>query len=183
MPVVNCPIDIPEGWEFVRYGVPISGETFLNEDGDPVSSDVGCVYPLVVIRRARPAIEVGDWVTASKDGSTFYGVRGVIQKSRTDGDYLVQFGSRGAGWFCGDELIKQTRTVEPYTIDLLMVEAAKRGRHVQIGSKSTLIESVHIDGVTLSCPSIGFVSYVEATRQLTWSGGEVFGVERWEDAE
>lgn len=183
MPVVNCPIDIPEGWEFVRYGTPISGETFLNEDGEPESSDSGHVYPWVIIRRARPAIEVGDWVTASKVGSTFYGVRGVIQKSRTDGDYLVQFGSRGAGWFCGDELIKQARTIEPYTIDQLISEAAKRGRHVQCGGKSTIIESIHIAGVTLSCPSIGFVSYVDATSQLTWSGGEAFGTVTWRDAE
>src|SRR5690606_23658759 len=136
--------------------------------GEPESSDSGRVYPCVIIRRARPAIEVGDWVRVCKDGSTFYGVRGVIQKSRTDGDYLVQFGSRGAGWFCGDELIKQTRTVEPYTIDQLMVEAAKRGRHVQVVALNTIIESIHIAGVTLSCPSIGFVSYVDATSQLTW---------------
>lgn len=185
MPVVNCPIDIPEGWEFVRYGVPSSGETFLDEDGDPVSSDVGCVYPWVIIRRARPAIEVGDWVKLNWELSTFHGAAGQVRAMTIQASCLVEMdSSNGASVFVDrGRLIKQSRTIEPYTMDQCIAESSKRGRHVQLGSKSTLIESIHIAGVTLSCPSIGFVSYVEAAESLAWAGGEAFGVETWRDAE
>jgi len=183
MPVVNCPIDIPEGWEFVRYGTPISGETFLNEDGEPESSDSGHVYPWVIIRRARKAIEVGDWVRLARRGFAFSGRLGRAESATDDGKVRVVFDGDSDGLYRREHLIKQSRFVEPYTIDQLMVEAAKRGRHVQCGSKSTIIESIHIAGVTLSCPSIGFVSYVDATSQLTWAGGDAFGVVTWRDAE
>lgn len=185
MPVVNCPIDIPDGWEFVRYGVPKHGEYFIAYGGEPspvsVCHDFNSEW--IVIRRARPDLKVGDWARVNRIGITFHGMRGVVQQSHKDGDHLVQFGNRGSGWIAGELLTKQIRTVEPYTIDQCIAEAAKRGRHVQCGSKSTLIESIHIAGVTLSCPSIGFVSYVEAAKSLTWSSGEAFGTETWEDAE
>ena len=184
MPVVNCPIDIPEGWEFVRYGVPTPGEPFLNENGDPDSSDVGCVAPWVIIRPARPALQVGDWVKVDCEGSTLHGRTGKVSTGTSmDGSLMVRFSGGVARWIKPEDLRKQTRTIEPYTMDQFMVEASKRGRHVQCGSKSTIIESIHIAGVTLSCPSIGFVSYIDATSQLTWSGGEAFGAEKWEDAE
>lgn len=183
MPVVNCPIGIPEGWEFVIYGVPKPGEYILDRDRRPLLVNHNFDSERVIIRRACPAIEVGDWVKLNKIGNTFHGAKGVVKEIHKDGDHLVQFGNRGGGWIAVDLLIKQTRTIEPYTMDQMISEAAKRGRHVQCGSKSTLIESIHIAGVTLSCPSIGFVSYVDATSQLTWSGGEAFGVKRWEDAE
>lgn len=185
MTIQQCPIDIPDGWEFVRYGSPKRGEHFMTQGGEPspVSARHDFSSACIVIRRARPSLQVGDWVKLNKIDSTFHDAKGVVNEIRKDGDHLVQFGNRGGGWFAGDLLTKQSSTIEPYTIDQCIAEAAKRGRHVQLGSKSTLIESIHIAGVTLSCPSIGFVSYVEAAESLAWAGGEAFGVETWRDAE
>lgn len=187
MPVVNCPIDIPEGWEFVRYGLVHSTERYLRADGGigvATAEDERRGTCRIIIRRARPAIEVGDWARVDKDDCAIDGCIGLVRAIDEPGEIMLEIGSNGAaGFFKRNELIKQSRTIEPYTIDQFMVEAAKRGRHVQCGSKSTLIESIHIAGVTLSCPSIGFMPYVDAASQLTWSGGEAFGVETWRDAE
>lgn len=183
MPFQNCPIEIPEGWEFVRYGVPGGDDVFLNEDGEPDSSEVGCVAPWVVIRRARPKLEVGDWVRVVHPGGSVDGKRGVVREAPSNllNSYLVHVNGIGELHYQRDNIIKQIRKIEPYTMDQCIAEIAERGsRRVVISCGAYTITRIGTNGAHIGDR---FYVYDDASKLIAWPNGDAFGIVTWEDAE
>lgn len=185
MPIQNCPIDIPEGWEFVRHGNAEVGETIMDDRGRPHRAAAGTVFPRVIIRRARPKLEVGDWVRVANENHASHGRYGRVISCHECSRALVGFRGNGDGGFfdCAD-LVKLSRTIEPYTIDRCITEIAIRGsRDVIRGGEPTEIVTVYSNGVSTDKPYVGFISYKAAAKAITWPNGDAFGVVTWEDAE
>ena len=186
MPIQNCPIEIPEGWEFVRYGVPKHGEHLMAYGGEPSPARHDFNSEWIVIRRAKQPLEVGDWVRVVHPGGRADGERGVVHycPSSVPGSYLGSIEGVGDLFYQRDALIKQARTVKPYTIDQCIAEIAKRGsRDVIRGGSKSEIETIYKNGVSTKGPHIGFVSYGAAVKAITWPNGDAFGNVTWEDAE
>lgn len=186
MPIQNCPIEIPEGWEFVRYGVPSGDDTFLDEDGAPNNCPAGCVAPWVIIRRAKPPLEVGDWVRVVHPGGHTDGKRGVVQEipGNEVASYRAHLKGVGSLYYQREHLIKQDHKIEPYTIDQCIAEIATReSRDVIRGGEPTEIVTIYSNGVSTDKPYAGFVSYGSAAKAINWPNGDAFGIMKWEDAE
>ena len=69
MPKQMIEIDIPEGYEFDRYGQPIKGEYFLNLDGgvSQVDSNLSSYY--IILRKAwnPPQFLKPGWIVKDKN--------------------------------------------------------------------------------------------------------------------
>jgi hypothetical protein len=73
MPVKMCPIDIPEGFEFVRFGRAEPGEYSLEEREEPVKWTINTSHPRLIVRKK---FEWPSWLKAAaiamdSDGSWF----------------------------------------------------------------------------------------------------------------
>lgn len=202
MPVVNCPIDIPEGWEFVAFRPPNAGERFCVGDGKTGIADHNYIASKVVIRRARPAIEVGDWVRVDCEGRHLHGK--VVRVVAIDGGSAAVTSGFYAGSYAISRLIKQTRTIEPYTMgDLIAaindrresleprftddihgkLECERQSRLIVFQGEKVIEEIYHAGIGGPFSEKQQFISYIEAAHVVTWSGGEAFGTETWRDAE
>lgn len=59
---IETEVDIPDGYEFLRYGVPADGESFIGANGGGVLRSAGyCTYPRFIIREAW---QWPPWLTA-----------------------------------------------------------------------------------------------------------------------
>ena len=68
MPKQMIEIDIPEGYEFDRYGQPIKGEYFLNLDGGVSQIDSNLSSYYIILRKAwkPPAFLKPGWIVKDK---------------------------------------------------------------------------------------------------------------------
>ena len=64
MPVQMCPIDIPDGWEFVKLKELMHGDTYLSMTGEVGIADRSDEYNKHVRVILRPAWQWPEWLTA-----------------------------------------------------------------------------------------------------------------------
>lgn len=67
-------IDIPDGWEFVRFGVPREGESFITVTGKVSPYYFGCGLYRIVIRQVWqwPVWLKAEWIAMDKGGDCWW---------------------------------------------------------------------------------------------------------------
>lgn len=66
-------IDIPDGWEFVRWGMPELGDRVIYFPGLVATPDDSCRFPMVIVRPAWqwPEFIKADWLAKDASGQWY----------------------------------------------------------------------------------------------------------------
>jgi len=72
---VEIEIDVPDGWEFVRFGTAEEGDTILSVRSPEKTpqSEIGCRYNRIIVRPAWqwPKWLTAPWIAMDKNGDWF----------------------------------------------------------------------------------------------------------------